>query len=205
MSEPLHVIYRHEPTSDGEPTWHSYSYPTAVYASGYALEDLREAFREAVAFHYGETPVPQLVEHLEHQAAPGVFLRVAVDRQTLDRDYVESTMRAALTRESVHRPRFAAEQVSASGDIVVVCAVASDRLGWVFEQMGEHDALHIAMAVSDFGVNIATVAGPSGIPDPTGSLTLNEVGLSSESTIGEFMVAVTPDRESSRLPVLITL
>lgn len=203
MTELLHVVYREGPAEADELAWDSSSFPDSIYAGGDTLEDMRKRFRDAAAFRYEDEPIPPLYDHIERQAADGVFLRVAVDRHTLDRDYVRATLENGLNQPAGYRPEFSEEHLAATGDVVVICCVAADPLGWVIEQMSDHDAVHVAIAVSEFGVAYAVLAGSAAIPAPQHPQTLADLSLSATSTVGEFVMATVADRSSSTRPVLI--
>lgn len=201
---PLHVVYREEQVAPGELNWHSDSLPTAVHVGGYTLEDARGRFREAAAFLCDGQALPPMAEHLERQVTDGVFVRVAVDRHSLDREYVRASLATALAQPVGFRPEFAEVAVAATGDHIVVCCVGTDLLGWVFEQMSDHDVLHVALAAGEVGVALTAIAGPAVAAASAEAPTLAGIGLTAESTVGEFVHAVAADREVSVRPVLVS-
>lgn len=202
MNTTLHVVYREERTSDGQTSWYSYSYPDGVYAASESLSDLREQFRDVLSSSVGTGVALTLVEHVERAVAPGVFVRVAVDRETLDREYVASSLRVSFDQPA-HRPDIG-QFITSGGDAVVVCCLAADPLAWVFEQMSDEDAVYVAMAVSEIGVCHSAIAGPGAVPPLQVGETLGDLGFDASSTVGEFLTAMTADAPSHPRPVVLT-
>lgn len=143
----LHVIYRGEPGEDGRiEEWVTYSYPHGIYTSGSTLEEARHDFRQAAELVH-EPGSYTVHEHLERPVPPGVFIRTAIDRHTLSRDEAAGAVRQMLTVRGQREDVIRTMPLTASGDIVLVACVAEDTLGWIMEQMNDHDAIGIFLPV----------------------------------------------------------
>jgi hypothetical protein len=83
---------------------------------------------------------------------------------------------------------------AATGDAVMIACVPDDRLGWVFEQMTDHDAVGICALGPETTRNRLVwwsflVGGAVDEIDPAATGTLAGAGLSAGSTVAEFMRA----------------
>lgn len=186
----LHAIYRWS----GPSSWDAYSYPVSISVGGLSLEHVRDQFRAAARFHFGDDwSDVEIVEHLEEPLSEveGVFVRTALDRQLLDRQQVVEALRGVLKV-----PEWVAEfeetaLIAATGDVVVVACLTTDRVTWVVEQMGEHDSLQVCLPISDHrgvGVWMSRLSAPEaeGIVIEQ-SETLEEAGLSNDwATMADF-------------------
>lgn len=190
----LHVVYRvHDPGTRRE-QWASYSFPHSIYVEGATLDEVRSEFRAAAADLPTEVRKRSLIEHLERPLAPGAYIRVAVDRRTLDRDEVAQIMHSSLTVPDQFDDFRTRLPTAATGDAVMIACVPGDRLGWVFEQMTDHDAVGIcALGPGASGNRLVwwsfLVGGAVDGIDPIAMGTLAGAGLSAGSTVGEFMRA----------------
>jgi hypothetical protein len=190
----LHVVYRvHDPGTRDE-QWVSYSFPHSIYVEGPTLDEVRSEFRAAVADPSTEVRERSLIEHLERPLAPGAYIRVAVDRRTLDRDEVAQIMHSSLTVPEQFDDFRARMPMASTGDAVMIACVSDDRLGWVFEQMTDHDAVGICALGPETSRNRLVwwsflVGGAVNGIDPTAMGTLAGAGLSAGSTVAEFMRA----------------
>jgi hypothetical protein len=191
----LHVVYRLDDPGTATEQWSAYSYPTSIYTSGSTLDEVRAEFREAARFTFGERwEDPQalaVVEHLERPLTPNAYIRTAVDTHLLDRDQVATAMRRSLSVAQQREDFGRHAPTSATGDAVVIACVAEDRLSWIFEQMGEADAVAVAAVGPAVATHqlvwwsfLAGASAPSRTDAPTESLA--DVGLTAGSTIGDF-------------------
>jgi hypothetical protein len=187
----LHVIYRLEqPAKPGEPEhWATYSYPIPIYVSGTNIESVRSAFREAVEFAFGEdTQEYQLVEHLERPLVDGAYVRTAVDRRYLDRAQTAQAFERTLS-DRAQRTDFArTAPMSGSGDTVVVAVTGNDRLGWLMEQMNDHDSLVVCLLGPGDMVWWSYIAGQHAeLANLRTGSTLADDGLDADSTVSELI------------------
>ncbi len=143
----VHVVYRQSP-SEGSVEWSTYSYPQSIYVGGPSLEHLRAEFLEAARSHFDDDQLSQvtLFEHIETPLVDGAYVRVAVDQRTRDRETAATAMRRSLTVDEQRQDFAESALIAATGDAVVVACTPTDRLGWLFDQMGSHDALQITVA-----------------------------------------------------------
>ncbi|MGH3925981.1 MAG: hypothetical protein ACRDTT_24505, partial [Pseudonocardiaceae bacterium] len=149
MTQNVHVIYREAmAVTAGAPRWTTYAYPDSIYAAGASLEQVRVEFLDAVRFHVDDEELGgvSLFEHVETLLVEGVYVRVAVDRRTLDRDAAVAAVRRSFIDAHQRADFTESALVAATGDAVIVACTPADRLGWLFEQMGPHDALQICVA-----------------------------------------------------------
>lgn len=184
-----HVVYREQPSTDGGPQWHSYSFPHAVYVAAPTLLQARDEFREAARFAIdGFDEAPSATEHLERRLVDDIFVRTAVDRHLLDRDAAAATMRRALTHPTQRADLDGRGPLSGHGDVIVVACVAGDTIAWVIDQMSGGEALVVATQIGDDAVAWSFLAGVSSSTDTAAVETLAEAGLELDATIAELMV-----------------
>ncbi|MGQ0779387.1 MAG: hypothetical protein ACT4NY_34060 [Pseudonocardiales bacterium] len=192
MTQNVHVIYREAVAVQADvPCWTSYSYPDSIYAAGLSLEQMRTEFLDAARFHVNDVELRgvSLFEHVETPLVEGVYVRVAVDRRTLDRDAAVAAVRRSFTVAHQLADFTKSALVAATGDAVIVACTPADRLGWLFEQMGPHDALQICV-VSPGGLvwwsavaHLDAFVSPSVASQPT----IADLGLNDSSTVADLM------------------
>jgi hypothetical protein len=194
VSERINVVYREEPDTGSTPKWSAYSYPVGVYASGSSLEHVRDQFAEAAAFHLqaDDLDAVELYEHIERPLGTidGVFMRVAIDRRTLDREDAARAMRASLSVLQQRDEFIERAYVAATGDVVVVACLPADLMTWVFDQMGPYDALQVCVAGPGRIVwwNALMHHKATGVEAVADSPTTGELGLSSATaTVSDFI------------------
>lgn len=186
----LHVVYRVD-HGDGADDWSTYSYPHGIYVGGSTLDEVRAEFQAAAASTIGREEIT-LVEHLERPLIPGAYVRIGLDRHMLDRDETAQAMRETLT-VGLQRDDFQARMpLAATGDAVMIACVHSDRLRWVFGQMGDHDGIALCArgdaAGSHRPVWWSFIAGPRAVvPGGRPTESIAAAGLTADSTVIEFM------------------
>lgn len=192
MGSHLHVVYRvHDPATRNE-QWSSYSFPFGVYVEGSSLDQVRSEFRVAATELPPDVRELTVIEHLEQPLVPGAYIRVAVDRRTLDRDDTARDLRSSLTVPAQFDDFRDTMPTAATGDAVMIACVPDDTLGWVFEQMTDHDAVGVCAQGPESGASQLVwwsflVGGAADEVDPTALETLASAGLSAGSTVAEFM------------------
>lgn len=148
MSEPIHLIVR---ISDDGVYATSPQAPGMVYGRP-SLAELRAGLQDVLAFHF-DAPGPfEVIEHHErHYEVAGreLVTRLAVDEDRDERQAVYERLERA-----VRVPGQADALVSAAtnrvGEVVFVCAVPADTLGWLAAQLdGDGDALVAALNTAD--------------------------------------------------------
>jgi hypothetical protein len=187
----LHVIYRVDDDGAGE-EWSAYSFPHSIYAGGSSLAETRDEFMRAAKLALGGLDQVTVIEHLEEQLIPGAYIRLALDRRIIERGEIAAIMKRSLAVPG-QRDDFERQMpLAATGDAVVVACLPHDRLGWVFEQMNDHDAL----AVCGRGPVVGTaqsawwsfISGPEAeVPGGPPLESLASAGLGADSTVSDFM------------------
>lgn len=190
----LHVVYRVDNPDTDDETWSTYSFPHSIYVGGNTLAEVRSEFHEA-ARPVAVLDGMRVLEHIERPVStvPGAYVRVAIDRKTLDRDVARDRIAGSLTVRSQREDFVKTVPLAATGDAVIVAAVADDKLGWVFEQMTDHDSIAICLAGPEAGggalVSWNYIVGSRSerFVESTDKTSLAEKGLTANSTVSEFM------------------
>jgi predicted RNase H-like HicB family nuclease len=187
--EPIHLIVRD--TGEG-------FYATSPQAPGLAygratLAELRADLQDVLAFHFNRPGPFQVLEHLERQhviEGGELVTRIADDEYRDQRQEVDGRLGRALVIPGQARPLLEGP-VNRVGEVVYVCAVPSDTIGWLAAQLDPRgDAAIVAVAIAD--VLVFTVPIVSG-DDTTqvAGVAIAARGYSSETTIGD-LVRDTP-------------
>jgi hypothetical protein len=192
VTQNVHVIYREALTVKADvPRWSTYAYPDSIYAAGASLEQVRAEFLDAARFHFDDEELGgvSLFEHVETLLVGDAYVRVAVDQHTRDRDAAVAAVRRSFT--VAHRLEDFTDSalVAATGDAVIFACVPTDRLGWLFEQTGPHDALQICVAGPSELVWWSAIAHIDALgPPPVASQpTIVGLGLNDSSTVADLM------------------
>jgi hypothetical protein len=192
----LHVVYRVDEPATPREQWSSYSFPVGIYVTGMTLDEVRSEFRAAAEFALPNLDEFTVIEHLERPLAPGAYIRTAVDRRMLDRDAAAGVMRSSLQIVDQWRDFQDKVPAAATGDTVMIACVAADRLGWIFEQMSDHDSIGIcasgpATAGSQF-IWWSFILGHHDADTTSDDVeSLAAAGLSADSTVSDFMRTTT--------------
>jgi predicted RNase H-like HicB family nuclease len=187
--EPIHLIVRD--TGEG-------FYATSPQAPGLAfgrptLAELRAELQDVLAFHFNRPGPFQVLEHLERQyAVEGreMVTRIADDQRLDQRQEVAARLGRALTVPGQARSLLEGP-TNRVGEVVYLCAVPSDRIGWLAGQLDPRgDAAVVALAIAEpFVFTVPIVSG-----DDTAQLagvSIAERGYTPETTLGE-LVRDTP-------------
>ena len=192
----LNVVYRQEPGLAER--WSVYSFPVSVYTGGATLAEARARFREAAEFGVDAFDEHQLIEHIEQPLDDHSFVRAAVDRNTLDRQEAAKAFAVSLSVSAQAAAFRRTAPLTASGDTVVVACVASDTVRWVLDQMGEHDALSICLALPGGMVWWTYLAQQHAeLPETNPTESLADAGIRLDATLSEFIRADTAKRLSA--------
>jgi hypothetical protein len=143
-------------------------------------EDLRNALPGALQFYFDDVAEPEF--HLEHELH-GVVVRVAQDALRWERQVLAERVAAALGVEE-QATTMRAAPANSLGDIVYVCALPSDTVEWVVQQMENgRDAVTVALPVADELIWTTAFATADG-----GAVrTITDAGYSDTTTWGEIM------------------
>ncbi|MFJ8745225.1 hypothetical protein ACIRL2_38360 [Embleya sp. NPDC127516] len=203
MSELFHLIIRDTQTG---------FYATSPQAPGFMLgrptvDELRADLLDALAFHFEEARTLEIVEHHErlHDLEAGELVtRLAADMHHDERLEVYTRIATALdVPEQV--PELLGGIRNGVGEVVYVCAVPSDTLGWLFTQLDEQgDAFSVALAISElFLMTFPLTVGPEDGPDSSGEcVTIGSRGYTKDTTLAEVMkctAIVSPVKSVARV------
>jgi hypothetical protein len=201
----LHVVYRVDEPATPREQWSTYSFPFGIYVTGTTLDEVRAEFRTAAAFALSNLDEFRVTEHLERPLTPGAYIRVAVDRRMLDRDATAALMRSSLQLVDQWQDFQGRVPPAATGDTVMIACVADDRLGWIFEQMSDHDAVGICAPGPAAGAGQfiwwSFILGQYGAgTSATDVESLASAGLDVDSTVSEFMQTTASSTGRQLLP-----
>jgi hypothetical protein len=181
VTETVHLIVR--VTDEG-------LYATSPQAPGLAygcatLTELRSSVQDVLAFHYNRPGPFDVIEHHErHYDFDGreLITRLAYDEHRDERQEVYARLGAALTLPEQARS-LTTGPTNRAGEAVYVCAVSSDTIGWLADQLDPRgEAVTVAVA-EPF---IFTVPFAYGEDHPLiDGITVAENGHTLETTIGE--------------------
>lgn len=149
MSEQIHLIIRL--SDDGSAHATSPQAPGLVYGRP-SLKALRAGLEDVLSFHF-ERPGPfDVTEHHErhHDIADGeLVIRVAMDERTKERQEVYQRIMSVLTVPG-QAESLASGVTNLVGEVVYVCAIPTDTLGWLADQLScPGDALFAAVMIAD--------------------------------------------------------
>lgn len=150
MPETIHLFVRRE--AGGLFYVTSPQAPGLMYGEE-TLEAVRHGIQGALAFHFGVPGPYPVVEHHEchHEIGDGELVtRIAIDGHLADRQVVQDGIRAAL-RVPEQIDALLSAPANRVGEVVYVCAVATDTLGWLGAQLDPRgsDTFMIAAAVGE--------------------------------------------------------
>lgn len=181
----LHAIFRQTAPDH----WEAYSRPVSIHAAGPTWDQARDEFLRAAEFHFDDDwPEVSIVHHIEREAVPGVWVRTALDRYSMQREHVADALRHSLSIDDQLRYTLASALESSTGDIVFVCCVPGDRLSWVSDQLARTDAFQVAARLQGqmyWWMPLAAAASTKATED---SETLLEAGLTGpEATVADLV------------------
>lgn len=153
MTDNLHVVYRVHDQGLITEDWATYSFPHGIYMAGSSLDEARSELHEAAVDLLGEDVYNRtnIVEHIERPMYDGVYLRIAVDQRSLDREDAARAMRGSLSSGSTEAIANRVDldkrlPAAASGDLIIVACVPTDTIRWILDQMAEQDVLGVCLA-----------------------------------------------------------
>lgn len=191
----VHAFYSFD--ADQTPQWAYRSHPISCYGLADSLREARLDFREALEFSLEEgESKPDLIEHVEQRHPLGFWTRVRLgERPDQDwRDYVARVFVNTINHavQNGQKPEMATWGATATGEPVVVACLPIDTIDSVIDQLQPDESCAIALSfpLQAEGLEVSWVSGiirelAAPITRPTESL--REAGLSTDSTIEEFM------------------
>ncbi|SNQ50245.1 conserved hypothetical protein [Frankia canadensis] len=143
MGRPVSLIVR----QDG-PSWSAWSpqYPGLAMVQP-ATADLRAVLPEVLGWYFGEDARIEPRVHCEREAH-GVVVRIAQDEHVYERELVAERLGEALGSAG-QRARLSSATLGGGGGVTLVCALQSDRVSWLAEQMEEDDAVIALLPVAE--------------------------------------------------------
>ncbi|MGU3434039.1 hypothetical protein ACNHUS_13590 [Actinomycetes bacterium M1A6_2h] len=194
----VNVVYRKDPTVT--PSHQYYSIPVSIVGGADSVPSARVAFREALSasLEVDETGLPPIAEHVEVEALPGIWVRMALDAQSEQRvDGLSMVTMLVTSQMKPDQVDFFWNATSASGDPVILIVQPWDTLGFVFDQMGPTDALWLAIRRGDQVHWLALFGGAAEGVRPDDMQSFDRIGPTRDMTIAEFaqgaMASEDPD------------
>ena len=173
-------------------------YATSPQAPGLAygratLAELRTDLDDVLAFHFNRPGPFHVLEHHErHYEIEGgeLVTRIAVDEHRDERQEVYARLGRVLTVPGQARSLLEGP-ANRVGEVVYVCAVPSDTIGWVAAQLDPRgEAVTVAVAIADpFVFTVPIVSGDDATQ--VAGVSIGERGYTLETTLGE-LVRDTP-------------
>jgi hypothetical protein len=195
-----HVFYAYDPNA--EPTWAYSSFPVACFGMAGDFHTAQADYREAYTLGTEDiADTPDSIEHYEQRHASGVWVRVRIGPDTPERERVAMVLFGALSQS----PQDGAAQIGRwtqanSGEPTVIACLPTDTIGFTIGEIDDQEAFAVALAFPDpvhrrdlvwiGGLARGMIAGDEPI-EP-----ISETGLTSSSTMEEFMEATGVTRES---------
>ena len=166
--------------------------PGLVYGRA-TLTELRTDLDDVLAFHFDRPGPFRVLEHHERQYQfddGELVTRIAVDEHRNERQEVYARLGRALTVPDQLRSLLEGP-VNRVGEVVYVCAVPTDTVGWLVAQLDPRgDAVTVAVAIADPFVFTVPIVSGDGAVDLAG-VSVHARGYSLETTLGE-LVQDTP-------------
>lgn len=166
--------------------------PELVFGRATEAEFMREyqdALRKA-GFRAGQVLGHFQVRRQTPEGAEAI-VRYQTDDGKDDRLVVANAVIRLLTAEEESRELLDGLHPSATGEYIFVACLASDRLGWLVDQLRPNgDAIIASLMVADVMVAMTQVASDAALDWPT----IDDLGWNREMTIGDLLARNTSDR-----------
>lgn len=151
MTEVIHLFVR--PAEDDRDVYVTSPQAPGLVFGRPTLREIREELDDVLAFHFDRPGPFKVVEHHERHydvAGGELVTRLAADEHRAERHVVYERIGAAL-RVPGQAHNLLEAPANKLGEVVYVCAVPSDTVGWLGDQLDPRsdDALMVAVAVSD--------------------------------------------------------
>ncbi|MEV5541033.1 hypothetical protein AB0L13_29710 [Saccharopolyspora shandongensis] len=184
-----HVVYRCE--LDHQVRWRGYTPCDGGISVHVRAPSLGQAQQLMAAVAVGDGKRSDWVEHTEHTAGDGLWVREALDERVLDREHATRVLMEALADQRL-RARLATLPACRVGGVPVVVCVPGDAVDWVLGQHDRHGALIVAAAVTNHHAwwNVLLPADRAAETDLSVAGRLDEIGLTDpEATLDDWMAA----------------
>ncbi|SDZ58009.1 hypothetical protein SAMN05216215_11134 [Saccharopolyspora shandongensis] len=184
-----HVVYRCE--LDHQVRWRGYATYDGEIPVHVRAPSLGQAQQLMAATTVGDGNRSGWVEHTEHAAGDGLWVREALDEQVLEREHTTRVLMEVLTDQRL-RARLATLPACRVGGVPVVVCVPGDAVEWVVGQHDGHGALIVTAAVTNHQVwwNVLVPADRAAETDLGMVGNLAELGLTGpEATLDDWMAA----------------
>ncbi|MER7077251.1 hypothetical protein SAMN02982929_00942 [Saccharopolyspora kobensis] len=193
-----HVIYRSE--LDQPLRWRGYAASTDGIPVHVRADSLGQAQQLMAATVAGNGQRSEWVEHTEHAAGDGLWVREAFDDRVLERDHATRVLMEALGDQRL-RARLATLPACRIGGVPVVVGAPGDTVDWIQGQHDGHGALIVAAAVTNHWLwwNALVPADRAAETDLPVAGSLTDLELTDpEATLDDWMAAI----DSARLVLL---
>lgn len=184
-----HVVYRCE--LDHPLRWRGYTTCGGEIPVHVRAPSLGQAQLLMAATTVGDGRRSERVEHTEHAAGDGLWVREALDERVLEREHTTRVLMEALTDQRL-RARLATLPACRVGGMPVIVCVPGDTLEWILDQHDRHGALIAAAAVTNHHVwwNALVPTDRAAETDLCVVGGLADIGLTDpEATIDDWMAA----------------
>ncbi|MEU4406200.1 hypothetical protein AB0F88_16890 [Streptosporangium sp. NPDC023963] len=153
-SEIIHLIVR-AGSNDRDLYATSPQAPGLLYGRP-TLRELRDDLQEVLEFHF-EQPGPFTVQehHERHYDVAGgeLVTRMAIDECADVRQVTCEVLGRAVAANAEQAEGLVSAPVNAVGEVVYICAVMSDTVGWIMDQLDPHgDVVNVAVSVANLMV-----------------------------------------------------
>ncbi|WP_190824796.1 hypothetical protein [Saccharopolyspora pogona] len=184
-----HVVYRCE--LDHPLRWRGYTTGDGDIPVHARAPSLGQAQQLMTATTVGDGNRSAWVEHTEHDAGGGLWVRAALDERARAREHTTRVLMETLTDQRL-RARLATLPACGIGGVPVVVCVPGDAVEWVLGQHDGHGALIVAAAVTNHHLwwNVLVPADRAAETDLGVVGSLAELGLTDpEATLDDWMAA----------------
>jgi hypothetical protein len=184
-----HVVYRCE--LDRQVRWRGYATCDGGIPVHVRAPSLSRAQQLMAATTVGDGRRSGWVEHTEHTAGDGLWVREALDEWVLEREHATQVLMEVLTDQRL-RARLATLPACRMGGVPVAVCVPGDALEWVLGQHDGHGALIVAAAVTNHHVwwNALVPADRAAETEMRVAGSLADIGLTDpEATVDDWMAA----------------
>lgn len=195
-TEAVHLLFVESP----EGLWMtSPQVPSLAYSAPLQRIDWDDV-KAALAF--ADAPDAPLVVHrvVERVAPDGTpyTIRMAADEHKAIRSHTARVIEASVNDPA--QDALADQPVGIVPEVQFVCAVATDRIGWVIDQLGDEDVIALASPVTE--TMAWTQAIGHNLKDPLAGVWA-PLGLGRDATVSDLMTRQSADRARTPQPLLV--
>ncbi|MFI0469563.1 hypothetical protein ACH347_36295 [Saccharopolyspora sp. 5N102] len=182
-----HVVYRCE--LDHQVRWRGYATSDGEIPVHVRAPSLGQAQQLMAAIAVGDGQRSRRIEHTEHAAGDGLWVREALDERVLEREHATQVLMEVLSDQRLRARLATLPPCLVCGVPVVVC-VPGDTLEWVLGQHDRNGALVVAAALTNHHVwwNALVPADRAAETDLCVVGSLADLGLTEpEATVDDWM------------------